>query len=41
MAWWAWVLIGIGVVVLGALKVTVLKNMAKRKAEKKKFADED
>ncbi len=41
MAWWIWVLIGIGVVILGALKISVFKKMAQRKAEKKKFTDED
>lgn len=40
MEWWAWVLIGIGVVVIGYIKITVFKKM-KEKSKKPKFTDED
>ena len=41
MSWWAWILIAAGVVALGAVKLSFFNAMKKRKAEKRKFTDED
>ena len=39
MEWWIWVLIAVGVVVIGALKLAFFKRMKQKKAEKPKFED--
>ncbi len=41
MAWWIWVLIGVGVVALGALKISVFKKILSKKKETKRFTEED
>ncbi len=41
MEWWVWVLIAVGVVLLGMLKLSVWKKIQARKASKHKFTDED
>ncbi|WP_279380765.1 hypothetical protein [Mobilitalea sibirica] len=41
MEWWTWVLIGVGVVALGAIKLAIFKKMKQSKEAKKKFTDED
>lgn len=40
MEWWQWLLIGIGAIIIGAIKITVFKRM-KQNATKKKFTDEE
>jgi hypothetical protein len=40
MEWWAWVLIGIGVAVIGALKLTLFNKIMKNQKSKRKFEDE-
>ncbi len=41
MQWWVWVLIAIGVVVIGALKLWVWNKIKKNKANRRRFVDED
>ncbi len=41
MEWWHWVLIGIGVVGVGAIKLKILASMKKKSAKKHSFTDED
>lgn len=40
MQWWVWVLIGVGVVLIGALKLYVWNKIKKKAAIKRRFADE-
>ena len=39
MEWWIWVLIAIGVVAIGALKLAVFKKMKQKRAQKPTFED--
>lgn len=39
MEWWHWALIGLGVVVIGALKLYVFKKMKQKKTAKPTFED--
>ncbi len=41
LPWWAWVLIGIGVVIIGVIKISILKKIMQKKAEKTRFTDDD
>lgn len=41
MAWWSWVLIAIGVIALGAVKLAFFNKIRKSRSEKRKFTDED
>lgn len=41
MEWWGYVLIGVGVVALGFIKVAVFNKMKAKSKNKKKFTDED
>ena len=41
MEWWAWVLIAIGVAVLGYVKLYYFKKMREKKAGKKTCRDEE
>ncbi len=41
MQWWLWVLIAIGAIVLGAVKLTLFNRIMNRKTVKNKFTDED
>lgn len=41
MPWWAWVLIVIGVVVIGALKLVVFNRIRKNRAAKRKITEEE
>ncbi len=41
MEWWIWVLIAVGVILIGALKLVFFKKfMQKKKAQKPKFEDD-
>ncbi|MGI6526534.1 MAG: hypothetical protein ACOX25_03960 [Caldicoprobacterales bacterium] len=40
MEWWHWVLIGIGVVLIGWIKISVFRMMKQNKTQKKRFEDE-
>jgi hypothetical protein len=39
MPWWGWVLIAVGVVVIGWLKLSFFKKMQEKKQVKKRFTD--
>jgi len=39
MEWWVWALIGVGVVVIGAIKLAVFKRMKQKKGVKQTFED--
>ena len=39
MEWWIWVLIGIGVAAIGALKLMMFKKMKEKNAKKPTFED--
>ncbi|MHB8964060.1 MAG: hypothetical protein ACYC5K_13020 [Saccharofermentanales bacterium] len=41
MEWWAWVLIALGVVVIGSFKLYFFKKIMEKRASRKKFTDED
>jgi hypothetical protein len=41
MEWWSWVLIGVAVVAIGAIKIAVFKKLKQKSAAKKKFTDEE
>jgi hypothetical protein len=41
MAWWGWILVIIGVIILGYIKLPIFKRMKESKASKTKFIDED
>jgi len=41
MPWWAWVLIAVGAVVIGALKLMVFNRIRKNRAAKQRIADEE
>ncbi|MFZ5974282.1 MAG: hypothetical protein ACOYU3_02590 [Bacillota bacterium] len=41
MPWWGWVLIGIGVVAIGTIKIAVFNRIRRNRASKKRFADDE
>lgn len=41
MEWWAWLLIAIGVIALGAVKLIIFNKIKESKKKKTKFTDED
>lgn len=41
MPWWGWVLIAVGCVAIGALKMSVFKKIQQKKQGKSKFKDEE
>jgi hypothetical protein len=41
MPWWAWVLIAVGAVVIGALKLMVFNRIRKNRAAKQRIANEE
>jgi phosphatidylserine synthase len=41
MSWWLWILIAIGIIALGAVKLALFNMIRKRKSEKRRFEDED
>ena len=41
MEWWVWVLIGVGVVLIGYLKLKVFSAMKKNAKKKNRFEDEE
>ena len=41
MQWWLWVLIAIGVIALGAVKLAFFNMIRKKGSEKRRFTDED
>jgi hypothetical protein len=41
MPWWAWVLIAVGAVVIGALKLMVFNRIRKNRTAKRRLADEE
>jgi len=41
MPWWSYVLIAIGVIALGALKLVIFNRIRQNNASKRRFTDED
>jgi len=41
MQWWAWLLIAIGVIALGGVKLMIFNRIRQNKAAKRRFLDED
>lgn len=41
MEWWHWILAAVGVIALGAVKLSFFKRMMQNRAAKKRFEDED
>jgi len=41
MEWWYWIVVAIGVIALGAVKLSFFKRMMRNRATKKRFEDED
>ena len=41
MQWWLWVLIAIGLIALGAVKLAFFNMIRKKGSEKRRFTDED
>ncbi|TYQ17774.1 UNVERIFIED_CONTAM: hypothetical protein Cloal_0142 [Acetivibrio alkalicellulosi] len=39
MEWWHWILVGIGVIVIGAIKISFFKSMKNK--QKKTFTDDE
>jgi len=40
MEWWVWGLIGIGVIAIGAIKLTVFSRIMRKRKQKKRFSDD-
>lgn len=41
MEWWYWIVVAIGVIALGAVKLSLFRRMTQNRAAKKRFEDED